>query len=85
MPSIIERGEEKDNGGEGIDLSPVSPKGEKPRPLEMGLCLGNSTCRQRRKEVNSVPSPLGEGQTDMPINRRYLGEVCLDGNTTIGG
>lgn len=22
-----------------------------------------------------MPSPLGEGQTDMPINRDYLGEV----------
>jgi len=22
-----------------------------------------------------MPSPLGEGQTDMPINRHYLGEV----------
>jgi len=31
MFSIIERGEEKDN--EEVDLSPVSPKGEKPRPL----------------------------------------------------
>jgi len=24
---------------------------------------------------NSMPSPLGEGQTDMPINRHDLGEV----------
>ena len=22
-----------------------------------------------------MPSPLGEGQTDMPINRHHLGEV----------
>lgn len=24
-----------------------------------------------------MPSPLGEGQTDMPINHLYLGEVAL--------
>ena len=25
-----------------------------------------------------MPSPLGEGQTDMPINRLHLGEVQTD-------
>jgi hypothetical protein len=25
-----------------------------------------------------MPSPLGEGQTDTPINRHYLGEVQPD-------
>lgn len=28
-----------------------------------------------RKEVNKMPSPVGEGQTDTPINHAYLGEV----------
>ena len=28
-----------------------------------------------RKEINSVPSPFGEGQTDTPINHGHLGEV----------
>jgi hypothetical protein len=25
-----------------------------------------------------MPSPLGEGQTDMPISYHYLGEVCFN-------
>jgi len=44
---------------EEIDLSPVSPKGEKPRPSANRITLGNSTRRWCRKEVNSMPSPLG--------------------------
>ena len=28
-----------------------------------------------RKEVKPMPSPFGEGQTDMPINHHHLGEV----------
>lgn len=32
-----------------------------------------------------MPSPFGEGQTDMPINHHHLGEVRLDGNTAIAG
>ena len=30
-----------------------------------------------RKEINKMPSPMGEGQTDMPINRHNRGEVEL--------
>jgi hypothetical protein len=32
--------------------------------------------RQCRKEVNTMPSPLGEGQIDTPINRHHRGEVA---------
>ena len=74
--AIIEPAEEKDNEGSGVDLSPVSPKGEKPRPFSNKIILGNSTRLQCRKEGNKMPSPLGEGQTDMPINHDHLGEVC---------
>ena len=31
---------------------------------------------QPRKETDSMPSPFGEGQTDMPINRPNQGEVA---------
>jgi hypothetical protein len=30
-----------------------------------------------RKEINSMPSPFGEGQTDTPINHHNLGEVLF--------
>ena len=39
------------------------------------LQLGNSTTLSPRKGLNPMPSPLGEGQTDMPINHLHLGEV----------
>jgi hypothetical protein len=37
--------------------------------------LQNHHPHQRRKETDSMPSPFGEGQTDMPINRHNRGEV----------
>jgi len=57
--------------------SPVSPKGERLRHPRTEPRLGNPTRHRRRKEVNSMPSPLGEGQTDMPINLANQGEVTL--------
>lgn len=45
------------------DPSPLSPKGEK-------------LVRHRtRTKAVTIPSPLGEGQTDMPINQADQGEV----------
>jgi hypothetical protein len=55
--------------------SPVSPKGEKPFAPKTNIGLEIQQPRQPGKEDNSMPSPLGEGQTDMPINYLHQGEV----------
>ena len=62
---IIERGEEKDNEGSGIDLSPVSPKGEKPRPP--------SPCPLPAGEGKTVP-PRSR------LNRGEGGNTTIGGN-----
>jgi len=41
----------------------------------MKLFFGNPTRHPHRKEVKPMPSPLGDGQTDMPINHHNLGEA----------
>jgi hypothetical protein len=58
-------------------LGYASPKGEKPVPAETEPTFGNSTTPSHRKGLVTMPSPLGEGQTDMPINHAHLGEVAL--------
>jgi len=68
---------------EEIDLSPVSPKGEKPRPSANSIVLGNSTrpSVQKRSQLSAISfrSPTGcfaKGQSDVPTNHGHLGEVC---------
>jgi len=53
----------------------MSPKGEKPIHHRTKLFLGNPTIASARKEINSMPSPLGEGLTDEPIAQVNRGEV----------
>ena len=43
--------------------------------MQNGNLLWKPDTPSARKEVNSLPSPFGEGQTDMPINHVHLGEV----------
>jgi len=43
--------------------------------LKQNVDLENRHDHHPKKEVNSLPSPLGEGQTDMPINYLNQGEV----------
>jgi len=57
--------------------SPVSPKGRSKRLLKQAL-LWKPNLLVDRIEANHMPSPLGEGQTDTPINRHNRGEVCCD-------
>jgi len=45
----------------------MSPKGEMPFAPQAKHFLGNSTAPSTRKGFNPMPSPLGEGQADMPI------------------
>jgi len=56
---------------------PSPPRGRSQNLPETELDLETQHAYQRRKEVNSMPSPFGEGQTDMPINHHHLGEVPL--------
>ena len=42
---------------------------------ETTIILETQYAYQRRKEADPMPSPLGEGQTDTPINRHNQGEV----------
>ncbi len=56
---------------------PSPPRGRSQSLLETKPCLGSPTRQSDRKETNSIPSPLGEGQTDTPINHAYQGEVPL--------
>ena len=51
--------------------------GRSQSPLKPNIDLETQPAHEHRKEVNSMPSPFGEGQTDMPINHHPLGEVPL--------
>ncbi|MDP1715121.1 MAG: hypothetical protein Q8L41_10295 [Anaerolineales bacterium] len=46
--------------------------------MEIQVRIKESDQHQRRKEADSMPSPLREGQTDTPINHNNEGEVCYD-------
>lgn len=57
----------------------MSPKGgEAKTTLTPSLSLETEHAIRRRKEVNSIPSPFGEGQADTPINPANQGEVPLN-------
>jgi len=62
------------NRGEGETPLPSPPRGRRYVLLKPIIDLENQHAYQPRKEVNKMPSPLGEGQTDMPINRHNRGE-----------
>jgi len=55
--------------------SPVSPNGEKLKTPWNNIILENLSQPSARRETTLMPSPFGEGQTDTPITRLYLGEV----------
>jgi hypothetical protein len=55
--------------------SPVSPGGERLKPSSHEILTCTPTHPSRRKEIDTIPSPLGEGQTDTPINHLNQGEV----------
>jgi len=44
-------------------------------PPETKIALEIRLAHQPRKETDSVPSPLGDGQTDTPIAHTHQGEV----------
>jgi hypothetical protein len=56
-------------------LSP--PRGRSPSHPQTKHTLGNSTPHHAEKKSTQCPLPLGEGQTDTPINRHNRGEVAL--------
>ncbi len=54
---------------------PSPLKGRSPNPHQPNHNLEIQLAHQSRKEIVSIPSPLGEGQSDMPINHHNQGEV----------
>jgi hypothetical protein len=54
----------------------VPQGGEAKTILKLRLLLETQHAIRRRKEANSIPSPFGEGQMDMPINLANQGEVA---------
>jgi len=50
-------------------------EGEKPHAPQTNTDLETQYVYQPRKEVNLIPSPFGEGSTDMPIDHHPQGEV----------
>ncbi len=46
-------------------------------PLKQNVDLKTRHAYQPGKEANLIPSPFGEGQTGMPIDRHPQGEVPL--------
>jgi len=54
---------------------PSPPRGRSQCPLKQIIDLEIQQPHQPRKEFATIPSPLGEGQTDMPIAQANQGEV----------
>jgi hypothetical protein len=58
-----------------VTLSRLPQGGEAKNLLIQTIDLDIQQPHQPRTETDSMPSPKGEGQTDMPINRHNRGEV----------
>ena len=64
------------------ECSAIPKWGEAKTLLKPNIDLENQHAHQPRKEIVPVPSPVGEGQTDTPINHYPLGEVLPSPPTT---
>jgi len=57
---------------------PSPPRGRSYLLIKPIIELEKHPPHQPRTEADFMPSPLGEGQTDKPINRHNRGEVYYD-------